>query len=341
MSEWTPPTGWTRVTAIDSHTAGEPFRVVAAGVPKIPGETMLAKRHHADEQLDHLRRVLMLEPRGHADMYGCFLTQPVTAGAAFGALFLHNDGFSTMCGHGIIALATVATTVGLVPTTPPETTLVIDTPAGPVTAVATHAEVGIESVRFQNVPSFLAARDHSVNVPGLGSVRYDLAYGGAFYAFVEADAVGLVLDPANAGALREAGMAIKQAVTDKAPIEHPTAADLGFLYGTIFVGPAEAPANHSRQVCIFADGQIDRSPTGTGVSARVAMLSARGRLALGEPISVESILGTTFVGRALSETSVGPHEAVVPQVEGAAYITGRHEFLVDPRDPLRDGFLVR
>jgi len=341
MPEWTPPTGWIRVTAIDSHTAGEPFRVVAAGVPTIPGETMLAKRRHAREHLDHLRRVLMLEPRGHADMYGCFLTQPVTAGAAFGALFLHNDGFSTMCGHGIIALATVATTVGLVPTTPPKTHLVIDTPAGPITAVATHAEIGIESVRFRNVPSFLAARDHSVNVPGLGTVRYDLAYGGAFYAFVDADAVGLVLAPSNVRALVEAGMAIKHAVAAKAPIVHPSAADLGFLYGTVFTGPAEDPANHSRQVCIFADGQVDRSPTGTGVSARVAMLRARGTHALEEPVSIESILGTTFVGRAMSDTSVGEHEAVVPEVEGAAFITGRHEFLVDPRDPLRDGFLVR
>jgi len=341
MAEWTPPADWTRITAIDSHTAGEPFRVVAAGVPKILGDTMLAKRRHAQEHLDGLRRLLMREPRGHTDMYGCFLTQPVTSGAAFGVLFLHNEGFSTMCGHGIIALATVATTVGLVPSTPPETTVVIDTPAGPVTAVVAHGEDGIEQVRFRNVASFLAARDHTVNVPGLGTVRYDLGYGGAFYAFVDADALGLLLAPPNARSIVDAGMAIKEAVAAKGPIEHPAARELGFLYGTIFVGPAEDPAHHSRQVCVFADGQIDRSPTGTGVSARAAILHARGEIGLEQPITIESILGTTFVTQALEETSVGPFGAVVPEVRGSAYLTGRYEFLVDPRDPLGDGFLVR
>jgi trans-L-3-hydroxyproline dehydratase len=341
MTDWTPPDSWRRITTIDAHTAGEPFRVVGGGVPSIPGETMLAKRRWATEHLDAIRRALMGEPRGHADMYGCFLTPPVSPGAAFGALFMHNEGFSTMCGHGIIALATVAVTVGLVPATGAETHMVIDTPAGPVAATALRDEDGVVGVRFRNVPSFLAARDQAVNVAGLGVVRYDLAFGGAFYAYVDADEHGLVLRPEQVGTLIEAGRAIKRAVIAKGPIEHPYEPDLGFLYGTIFVGPAEEPGRHSRNVCIFADGEVDRSPTGTGVSGRVAIHHARGELALGQPITIESILGTTFVAAAVEEVDYGRYPAVIAEVEGSAAITGRHEFLIDPADPFGEGFLLR
>jgi trans-L-3-hydroxyproline dehydratase len=340
-ASWTPPEEWYRVGAIDAHTAGEPFRVVLSGVPPIPGGTMVEKRRFAQEHLDTLRRALMWEPRGHADMYGGFLTEPVTPGADLGVLFMHNEGFSTMCGHGIIALATVAATIGLVDGDGPEVPLVIDTPAGPVRATARREGGRVASVRFRNVPSFLAARDQTVNVSGLGTVRYDLAFGGAFYAYVDADALGLTLAPSAVRQLIDAGMAIKRAVVAKGPIEHPYERDLGFLYGTILVGPAEDPGNHSRNVCVFADGEVDRSPTGTGVSGRAAIHFARGELAAGESLSIESILGTTFTVTVLEEVDYGPHAAVIPQVAGSAAITGRHEFLLDPADPQGAGFLVR
>jgi len=274
-------------------------------------------------------------------MYGCFLTNPVTPGAACGVLFMHNEGFSSMCGHGIIAVATVLVTMGAVPAEGDRASVTIDTPAGPVEAAATVEGGRVTSVRFRNVPSFLAARDQSVSVPGLGTVRYDLAFGGAFYAYVDADDLGLLLVPGRVRELIDAGMAIKEAVVAKGPIEHPYEPDLGFLYGTILVGSPEDPANHSRNVCIFADGEVDRSPTGTGVSGRVAIHYARGELGLGQRIVIESILGTTFEAAAVEETDFGPHAAVIPEVAGAAAITGRHEFLIDPADGLRGGFLVR
>ena len=340
-ADWTPPEAWYRLAAIDAHTAGEPFRVVLSGVPPIPGATMVAKRRFAEEHLDTLRRALMWEPRGHADMYGGFLTEPVTPGAAFGVLFMHNDGFSTMCGHGIIALATVAATIGLAGHTEPDGPLVIDTPAGPIRANVAREGERVVRVRFRNVPSFLAARDQTVNVPGLGTVRYDLAFGGAFYAYVDADAIGLTLVPSSVRQLIDAGMAIKRAVMAKGPVEHPYERDLGFLYGTILVGPAEEPGHHSRNVCVFADGEVDRSPTGTGVSGRAAIHFARGELRQGEVLTIESILGTTFDVAVREEVDYGPHAAVIPEVTGSAAITGRHEFLLDPADPLGSGFLVR
>ena len=330
-----------RITTVDAHTAGEPFRVITAGFPELQGDTILARRRYAREHLDHLRTALMWEPRGHADMYGGLLTPPVTPGADLGVLFVHNEGYSTMCGHGIIGLATVALEIGLLPMTPPETTIRIDTPAGLVTAHATIDDGHVRSVRFHNVPSFVLALDAHVDVPGLGRVRYDLAFGGAFYAFVQAADVGLACAPAHFRALIETGMAIKRAVMAARPIPHPFEADLGFLYGTIFIGPPEHEGSHSRNVCVFAEGEVDRSPTGTGVSARLAIHHARGDIGIGESITIESIIGTTFTGRVVKETTFGPYGAVIPEVEGSAFITGRHEFVIDPADPLKGGFLLR
>jgi proline racemase len=338
---WTPPPHWLRITTVDAHTAGEPFRVVTGGFPELEGDTMLAKRRDARARFDRLRTALMWEPRGHADMYGCLVTPPVSPDAELGVLFLHNEGYSTMCGHGIIGLATVALEVGLLPAAAPETRVGIDTPAGLVTARATVEHGRVRRVRFENVPSFVLALDQTVEVPGLGSVRYDLAFGGAFYAFVRAEDVGLRCDPADFRALIETGMRVKRAVMAARPMPHPFEEDLSFLYGTIIVGPPEAPGSHSRNVCVFAEGEVDRSPTGTGVSARLAIHHARGEIRIDERITIESILGTTFTGRVVRETTFGPRAAVVPEVEGSAFITGRHEFLIDPDDPLRDGFMLR
>ncbi len=337
---WSPPADWLRLTTIDAHAAGEPLRVVTSGYPELSGDTMLARRRYAREHLDHLRTALMWEPRGHADMYGAILTPPVTPGADLGVLFMHNEGYSTMCGHGIIALVTVVLETGLLPGGSPETTLRIDTPAGLVVATAKMRGTRVERVRFRNVPAFVLALDETVDVPGVGPVRYDLAFGGAFYAFVHASEVGLECRAAHVGALIQTGTRITRAVGAARPVNHPLDDELGFLYGTIFVGPPDDPAAHSRHVCIFADGEVDRSPTGTGVSARLAIHHARGELAPGQPIVIESVIGTTFSGRIADTTTVGPYAAVVPEVEGRAFLTGRHEFLVDPRDPLARGFLL-
>jgi trans-L-3-hydroxyproline dehydratase len=338
---WTPPETWQRITTIDAHTEGEPFRVVTGGYPEIPGDTILARRRYARDQLDHLRTALMWEPRGHADMYGCLVTPPVSRDADIGVLFMHNEGYSTMCGHGIIGITTVALETGLLPVKGPETTVRIDTPAGLVTA---HAEVDgprVRRVRFHNVASFVLDLDQEVYVPGLGTVRYDLAFGGAFYAYVRAEDVGLTCTPDDYRAQIERATAIKRAIMAGREIPHPFEEDLGFLYGVVFVGPAESPGAHSRNVCVFAGGEVDRCPTGTSVSARLALHHARGEIGAGETIAIESLIGSRFEGRVVETTTFGPHAAVIPEVAGAAHITGRHEFFIDPEDPLREGFLLR
>ncbi len=283
----------------------------------------------------------MWEPRGHADMYGCILLPPAEAGSDFGVLFLHNEGFSTMCGHGIIAVTTVVLEAGLVPAQQPHTVLRIDTPAGLVVATATVHERRVEHVAFTNVPSFVSALDVRLPVPGLGEIVCDIAFGGAFYAYVDAAAVGLTCTPEQLRPLIAAGSAIKHAVIDAFPVEHPEQPGLSFLYGTIFTGPPHEAGAHSRQVCVFADGEVDRSPTGTGVAGRLALLRARGRIGIDEPVIIESIIGSRFSGRVLEDVLVAGAPAVIPEVAGRAFITGRHEFVIDPRDPLCHGFFLR
>jgi len=339
--DWEPPQGWLRITSVDAHTAGEPFRVITSGFPALHGDTILARRRYAKEHLDHLRTALMWEPRGHADMYGCIVTPPVTPGADIGILFMHNEGYSTMCGHGIIGITKVALETGLLPMVEPESTIKIDAPAGLITARARVERGQVTQVRFHNVPSFVLALDQQVDVPGLGAVRYDLAFGGAFYAFVRAEDAGVRCTPEDFRQLIEKGLAIKRAVMADRPIPHPFEEDLSFLYGTIFVGPPQGDGAHSRNVCVFADGEVDRCPTGTGVSARLAIHHARGEIGPGETIMVESIIGSRFTGRIVETTRFGPYAAVIPEVGGTAHITGRHEFLIDPDDPLRDGFILR
>lgn len=338
---WEPPPDRERIATIDLHTAGEPFRVVVSGAPEIPGDTILAKRRWARQHLETLRRALIWEPRGHADMYGCFVTPAVSPAADFGVLFIHTEGYSTMCGHGIIALATLAVETRMIEVVEPETKIGIDSPAGFV-----EARVDVESgragrVRFRNVPSFAAGLDETIEVPGIGNVRYDLAFGGAFYAYVDAASVGLSCAPRDVGAAIEKGRAIKRAIAGSVEIEHPFDDELGFLYGVVFTGPAEQSGSHSRNVCIFADGEVDRSPTGTSVSARLAIHHARGELRAGERIVIESVIGTRFGGTVVETSRYGRYDAVIPEVDGSAFVTGRHEFLIDPADPLSAGFLLR
>ena len=338
---WRPPRDRQRITTIDAHTGGEPLRVIVSGFPEVPGKTMLEKRRYLKEHFDHLRTSLMWEPRGHADMYGCLVVPPVSNDADFGVLFLHNEGYSSMCGHGIIAVTKVAIEVGFVKRVEPETVVRIDTPAGLVTARAAVAKGLVQSVTFLNVPSFVYLQDKSVTVSGIGRVRFDIAFGGAFYAFVKASDVGVKCVPEDFRKLIDMGMKIKRAVMKRFPITHPFEPDLGFLYGTIFIGPAAGAGAHSRNVCVFAEGEVDRSPTGTGVSARLALHFARNEIRVGESIVVESIIGSRFRGCIREVTDYGPYRAVVPEVEGTAHIYGRNELLIDPADLLAKGFMLR
>jgi len=338
---WEPPESWTRVSSIDAHTAGEPLRIITGGFPDPPGDSMLAKRQYAREHYDHLRRAIMWEPRGHADMYGCILTEPATPDGDVGVLFMHNEGFSTMCGHGIIGLVKVGLEAGLLRPAGPDAALRIDTPAGRVTATARMCDGKVAAVSFRNVPSFVLERGLAVRVPGLGDVTCDIAFGGAFYAYVDAASVGLEIHPARYREIIEVGMKIKRAVMEHYDIVHPDGdPGLNFLYGTILVQPLEGRV-HSRNACVFAEGEVDRSPTGTGVSGRAAIHHVRGELPAGRRITIESIIGTRFDVEIVGETAAGRLPAVIPEVTGTAFVTGRNELLIDPEDPLRGGFFLR
>jgi proline racemase len=330
------------ISTIESHAGGEPLRIVTAGIPPLPGATIFERRAAMREHHDELRRLLMWEPRGHADMYGCLLTPPVTPGATFGVLFMHNEGFSTMCGHGIIALTTALLETGMVSRTGPATEIGYDTPAGFVLARAELDGDRVRRVTFRNVPSFIQTASLPIVVDGR-ELTVDVAFGGAFYALVEASALapGLTIEPGRAAELIERGMAVKNAVEAAAMIAHPDEPGLYGIYGTIIAGPPVAPGAHSRNVTIFAEGEVDRSPTGTGVSARLAALHARGEIVSGQEIAIESIIGSRFTGRIVGETRVGDYPAIIPEVGGRGFISGFCQFVLDPEDEAGRGFLVR
>lgn len=321
------------------HTAGEPLRVILDGFPEIKGKRVLDYRRYIKEHYDHLRTALMFEPRGHADMYGVIVTPSQVAD--FGVVFIHNEGYSTMCGHATLAIAKLAVEAKWVTVTTPVTTIRIEAPCGVLTAYVHVTDGRVEQVRFLNVPSFVSALDQTVILPEIGEVHYDLAYGGAYYAFVDANQFDLKLNADHYQELIHLGMKIKRAVASSQTITHPEEADLGFLYGTIFVGEPESSSAHSRNVCVFAEGEVDRSPTGSGVSARVALHHKRGELATDQSITIESILGTTFDCKVAETVDYHGQSAVIPEVAGEAYVTGKHTFTIDPEDPLKEGFIFR
>jgi trans-L-3-hydroxyproline dehydratase len=296
LSNWNPPKTWLIIKTIDAHTAGEPLRIILEGIPEIKGRTILEKRKYMKENLDHLRTALIFEPRGHSDMYGAIITPPVNEGSHFGVIFLHNEGYSTMCGHGIIALTKVSLQTRMIEAINPTTNIKIDTPAGVVSSFAEIKNGKVDSVYFHNVPSFVLTVHEEVEVAGIGKVKYDIAFGGAFYAFVNADELGIEMNDKIYRELIEKGMAIKEAVMKSYPIKHPFEEDLNFLYGTIFYGKSHSKQADSRNVCIFAEGEVDRSPTGTGVSARMALHFAKDEIKINQPMIIESIIGTKFTG---------------------------------------------
>ncbi|MDP3581003.1 MAG: proline racemase family protein [Ignavibacteria bacterium] len=341
IADWNHPDDWLEIETIDAHAAGEPLRIILSGLPEIKGATILEKRRYMKDNLDHYRTALMFEPRGHADMYGCIITPPVTSEADFGVIFMHNEGYSTMCGHGIIAVTTVVLETGMFEMVEPVTQIKIDSPAGLITSYAKIKNGKVESVYFHNIPSFAFLQDQIVDAPPLGKVKFDVAFGGAFYAFVKADQLGLTMHEIEFRELIEKGMMIKRAVMQNFAIKHPFEDELSFLYGTIFYGTPLSDSSDSRNVCIFAEGEVDRSPTGTGVSARVALHYAKKELVFNTPMVIESIIGTKFSAKVIKETKFGEYDAVIPEVEGNAFITGKNIFYINPDDPLRKGFILR
>lgn len=324
---------------VDLHVEGEPLRVIVDGLPKIEGDTQLERRAYCMEHLDHLRKVLMYEPRGHHGMYGCIMTAPATKTSDFGVLFMHNEGWSTMCGHGIIAVVTMGIETGRLDVISGENRFVIDSPAGEVIAYAEVEDERVVSVSFENVPSFLLKNQVKLLVDD-EELTADIAFGGAFYAIVNSRDLGLSVSKKDLPALQKWGTKIKRYAESTWNIVHPLEEGLTGIYGVIFSDqPVQADAD-LRNVTIFADEQIDRSPCGAGTSARLASLYAHGDLIENDAFIHESITNGHFTGKMIGKTTVGHCEAVIPVITGSAYITGFHQFVVDPFDSLPNGFLL-
>ena len=312
------------IRTVDYHAGGEPFRIVVDGVPPLEGESVLDRRRWASEHLDDVRRLLVNEPRGHADMYGCFVTGSATAD--LGVVFFHNDGFSTACGHGTIALVTWALESGRLPASDGDVVLSVEAPSGRLEVSATVRGGDVTAVRFRNVPSYVLWR----GVEAVGRT-VDVAFGGAFYAIAPAP---VPIDRGGLPRLIELGRAVKEALNRAGGIVHPLEPELRDIYGVIWT-------DGDRNVTVFADGEVDRSPCGSGTSARLALLDATGELPRGRPLRHRGIVDTEFVGRVVGEAEVAGIPAVVTEIEGAAHLTGRHEFVREPGDPLGTGFLLR
>jgi proline racemase len=324
------------IAAVDSHTEGMPTRVVTGGVEPLPGDTMLERKLRFEAERDDLRLLLMREPRGHSAMSGAILQPPTRPDADWGVLFIEVSGCLPMCGHGTIGVATVLVETGMVAVTEPETVVALDTPAGLVEARVAVSDGHAQAVTIRNVAAFLHARDQVAEVQGLGEVRYDMAFGGNFYALVDAASVGLEVDPARATELIDAGARVREAVAE--PV-HPGDERIRGCQHVVFHAPGRNGA-HARNATSIHPGWLDRSPCGTGTCARMASLHARGELAIGEEFVNESIIGTRFVGRLIEEADVGGVPAVVPEVTGRAWITAMGQYLLDERDPFPAGFAL-
>lgn len=325
------------LTTIDAHAAGEPLRIVTSGVPPLRGATLREKRAILRRAHDDIRRILLWEPRGHGDMYGAIVLDPTTPTADLGVIFMTNEGYSTMCGHGIIALTTALIETGRIPVSGPELALTFETPAGLVRARASVDRERVVAVRFRNVPAFRLAKDLEIELDGR-TIAVDVAFGGAWYAIVRSEDLGLAVKPAQTPALVAAGMAIKRAVNENLPVSHPTDPELAGLYGTVITAPPVGDGADGRNVTIYADGAVDRSPCGTGTSARLACLHADGELRVAKPFVHESIIDTVFTGQIVAETAVADLPAVVTDITGEGFLTGTHTFIVDRDDPLAEGF---
>jgi trans-L-3-hydroxyproline dehydratase len=331
-----------RLRVVDMHTAGEPVRIIVDGYPRLLGHTILDKRREARERHDRIRTMVMLEPRGHAEMYGVIPVAPTAPSADLAVLFMHNEGYSTMCGHATIAMGRFAVERGLVVIDKPVTRFGLECPCG---VVQVDVQVGADGraggVTFDSVPAFVASRDLDIDVPRLGRVRVDIAYGGAFYAILPASRIGLALIGGDIAALRGAAVAITEAIRAAIPIVHPSEPDLGFLYGTILIDDTPCESERpSANLCVFGDGQIDRSPTGSGVTARMALDHEAGRIAPRHQRRFASATGECFTGEIVETSTTAGLNCVTVRVGGRAYFTGETTFVIEDSDPLRDGFAL-
>lgn len=329
----------TRLSYIDYHTCGEPVRIVTAGYPKLTGATILDKRRQAREQHDNLRRAMMLEPRGHDGMYGVIPVAASRPEAAFGVLFTHNEGYSTMCGHATIALGRYAIEQGLVPATEPVMRFAIEAPCGLVRLACEVTDGKVGAVSFESVPAFVEARDLVVPIPGYGDVTTDIAYGGAYYCILPASRFGLDLMQTPVEEIVAAAGALTDQVRATLTITHPTEPDLGFLYGTIVTDEA-GPDQDSFNLCVFAERQIDRSPTGSGVTARMALDHAKGLIPIGQSRRIRSITGGTFTGKVIGPVDFPATGAVTIEVGGRGHLAGEGSFVIETDDPLGHGFAL-
>jgi trans-L-3-hydroxyproline dehydratase len=324
------------------HTGGEPVRIILEGYPAVPGDSILAKRRFVRENLDHLRKLLMFEPRGHADMYGALLVEPSLPGADLAVLFMHNEGYSTMCGHATIALGRYAVDEGLVRQTEPFTAVGLECPCGLVKVQVEVKDGRAGRVSFASVPAFLHTGQLWVEVPGQGPILCDVAYGGAFYAIADAAQFGLDVRTSPLHDLVAAATALSAAVNDAIAIEHPLEPDLGFLYGSILTDGVERPGDGpSANVYVFADAEVDRSPTGSGVTARMAARFQRGLVQAGQRCTFASLTGATFTGEVLDTTSCGERPAVTVRVAGEAFYSGEARFWLEEGDRIGQGFRLK
>lgn len=329
------------IQAIDSHTAGEATRIVVGGIPNIKGNTMPEKKQYLEDHLDHIRTAIMLEPRGHNDMFGSVMTQPCDPDADFGIIFMDGGGYLNMCGHGSIGAMTVAVETGVVPMEEPVTKVVMEAPAGIIKGDVKVENGKVQSVSIFNVPAFLYKKDQEVELPGVGKVKFDISFGGSFFAIVNAGQLGLKIEPKNAAKLTDLAMELRDIINRDIEIQHPT---LEHIKTVDLVEIWDEPTNEKatyKNVVIFGQGQVDRSPCGTGTSAKLATLHARGELKEGEKFVYESILGTLFEGEIVGTTKVGEFDAVLPKITGSAYITGFNNFLIDEDDPVKYGFILK
>lgn len=330
------------LSVTDMHTGGEPVRIVTGGYPPVPAGTILQKRAYVRDHLDHLRRVLMFEPRGHYDMYGVLPVEPDLPDADMAVLFMHNEGYSTMCGHAVIALGRYAVDQGIVAKKEPVTTVNIEAPCGLVVCSVEVVDGKAGAVSFESVPAFLFARDRETTLPGKGSIRFDIAYGGAFYALADCRQFGLEFGRDRARDFVDAATALTERLKEEIPLSHPAHSDLGFLYGTILTdGKDDYSGEPTKNVCVFAEAEVDRSPTGSGVTARLAAMYAKGQIGIGETRIFESIVGSRFTGAVARTTTEGDHSAIVARVGGRAFYSGKAEFTIEPEDELGRGFLLR
>lgn len=329
------------IHAIDSHTAGEATRVVVGGIPNIKGSNMPEKKQWLEDNLDHIRTAIMLEPRGHNDMFGSILTQPTNPEADYGIIFMDGGGYLNMCGHGTIGAMTIAVETGMVEVCEPVTNIVQEAPAGIIRGEVFVENGKAKKVSFKNVPAFLYKKDQEVELPGYGKIKFDISFGGSFFAIVKADQIGVDIVPENAGILNKLGMQLRDIINNEILVVHPEMPHIHTVDLVEWWSETDTEGATLKNCVVFGQGQVDRSPCGTGTSAKIATLYARGELKEGEKFVYESILGTLFEGEIVGTAKVGEFDAVIPKISGSAYITGFNHFVIDDEDPVKYGFILK